>query len=99
MTGGLSRCNCIVSHFGPGIGALGKTEGTRVATVLIIVAVDKPDEVQAVAEWFDRWRDRLTAVSENTGYGCCVDIWNLEGPADALAELPDVVIADIGVEP
>jgi hypothetical protein len=45
-----------------------------VAKAQIIVAVDQPDGVAAVAAWFERWRPQLAAVSENTGCGCCVDI-------------------------
>ncbi len=69
------------------------------AKAQIIVAVDQPDEVQAVAAWFERWRPRLAAVSENTGCGCCVDIWDVDAPAEALAELPEAVVAHPGVQP
>lgn len=68
------------------------------AKAQIIVAVDQPDEVAAVAMWFVRWRGRL-AVSENAGCGCCVNIWDVDGPAEALAELPEVVVAHPGVQP
>jgi len=67
------------------------------AKVQIIVAVDQPDEMSAVAEWFERWRGRLM-VSENTGCGCCVDIWKVEGPVEVLRELPSVVVAHPGIE-
>ncbi len=67
------------------------------AKAQIIVAVDQPDEVRAVAEWFDRWRGRLAAVSENTGCGCCVAIWDVEGPSEAFQELPGVIVAHPGV--
>jgi hypothetical protein len=68
-----------------------------VARAQIVVCVDQPDEVRAVVAWFDRWRDGLTAVSENSGCGCCVDIWDVEGPAGVLAELPEVVVAHPGI--
>lgn len=67
------------------------------AKVQIIVAVDQPEEVRAVAEWFERWRDHLAAVSDNTGCGCCVDISDVEGPEEALRELPEVVVAHPGI--
>ncbi|MFT3880071.1 MAG: hypothetical protein QM703_10485 [Gemmatales bacterium] len=67
------------------------------AKAQIIVEVDQPDEVRALAMWFERWRDRLASVSDNTGCGCCVDIWDVEGPAEALAELPEAVVAHPGV--
>lgn len=65
--------------------------------VQIVVTVDDAEEVRSVNEWFARWRDRLAFVSENSGCGCCVNIWNVRGPAEALAELPESVIAYPGV--
>ncbi len=64
----------------------------------IIVVVDQPDEVRAVAEWFARWRDRLTVVDGDNGCGCCVNIWNVEGPVEAMRELPEAVVAYPGIE-
>ncbi len=69
------------------------------ARAQIIVSVDQPQEVKFVAEWFERWRERLAAVSENTGCGCCVDIWDVDGPVEALRELPETVIAHPGIQP
>lgn len=54
----------------------------------VTVAVDEPSEVQAMQAWFARWSPRLTHRSENHGCGCCIDIWEIETPADAIAELP-----------
>jgi hypothetical protein len=66
--------------------SLGRHDSTMRAT--ICVDVDKPDDRAQVEAWFQRWRDQLTYVSENTGCGCCVDIWDVEGPADAVGEVP-----------
>jgi len=54
------------------------------------ICVDRnhQDEVEAVEAWFARWRGCLTFVSENEGCGCCVDIWNVEGPDEAMAAIP-----------
>lgn len=60
----------------------------------IIVAVDYPDEVAAAEAWFARWRPRLFYCSENTGCGCCVDIWDVDAPEEAVAELPDEISAE-----
>jgi len=68
------------------------------AKAQIIVAVDAPDEVQAVGDWFDKWRNRLTFVSGNTGCGCCINMWEVEGPIEALRELPEIVLAAPGIE-
>lgn len=62
----------------------------------IIVVVDDQDEVAAVDAWFARWRPALSHVSEDYGWSCCVHIWQLEGPAEALAELPPTIVTDDG---
>jgi len=54
----------------------------------IIVDVGQPAEVSAVEKWFARWAPQLSHRSENHGCGCCVDIWEVEAPAQAIAELP-----------
>ena len=50
-------------------------------------------EQAAVDAWLERWRPRLPFVSDNEGCGCCVDIYNVEAPPEALAELPPAVFA------
>lgn len=60
----------------------------------IIVGVDDRDEVAAVDAWFSRWRPALSHVSEDYGWSCCVHIWRLEGPAEALAELPPTIVTN-----
>ena len=52
----------------------------------VIIDVTVPREVAAFAKWIDRWREQIV-ISENEGCGCCVDIWKVEGPAEAQAEL------------
>jgi hypothetical protein len=64
--------------------------------VSITVQVDYPDEMAAVDAWFARWRSALTHESEDYGCGCCVHIWQLEGPAEAIAELPSAVVSGDG---
>lgn len=59
----------------------------------IIAAVGAEDEVAAAEAWFSRWRSRLTYCSENKGCGCCVEMWDVEGPAEAIAELPSLISA------
>lgn len=63
------------------------------ARITIIVDVNIPEEIRAVEEWFARWRGSLTSVSEDEGCGCCVNIWNVEGPPEAIAALPEAVQA------
>jgi len=59
----------------------------------IIVDVDHPDELRASEQWFAKWASMLTYRSENEGCGCCVNMWNVEGPHDAIADLPSGIKA------
>ena len=68
--------------------------GEHMPRATIIVSVDNPDEIRAVDDWFARWRDGLSHLSENERCGCCVNIWNVEGPPEAIAELPAGVCAE-----
>jgi hypothetical protein len=70
-------------------------EPLRVITMraTIIINRDRTEEATTVASWFDRWGDQLTFVSENQGCGCCVDMWDIEGPPEAIAQLPEAVNA------
>jgi hypothetical protein len=54
----------------------------------ICVDVENKDEVAAVDAWFRPWRARLTFISENEGCGCCVNLWRVDGPPEAVAEIP-----------
>lgn len=54
----------------------------------IVVSVDVPAQRAAAEAWFARWRPQLSYCSENTGCGCCVDMWDVDAPDDAVAELP-----------
>lgn len=58
------------------------------ARATIIVVVDEPAEVAACEAWFEKWRSRLTYCSENKGCGCCVDSWDIEGPSEAIDDIP-----------
>jgi hypothetical protein len=50
-------------------------------------------ERQTLEHWLSKWRASLTFCSENEGCGCRVDIYNVEAPEEALAELPPSVFA------
>ncbi|HEX8209406.1 MAG TPA: hypothetical protein VF584_04385 [Longimicrobium sp.] len=64
---------------------------TELRRATIIAAVDVEDEVAAAEAWFSRWRARLTYCSENKGCGCCIEMWDVEGPAEAIAEIPSLI--------
>lgn len=51
------------------------------------------DEGDIVEQWLVKWRSALAYCSENEGCGCCIDIYNVEAPEEALAELPASVVA------
>jgi len=61
------------------------------ATATVIVTIDNEREVAAVNAWFQRWGPRIRC-SDNDGCGCCVDIWRVEAPPEALAELPATMV-------
>ena len=60
----------------------------------IVVAVEDANEVAAVETWFARWGSQLHTRSEDLGCGCCVQMWNVDAPPAAVAELPAAVRAD-----
>ena len=57
------------------------------ARATVSVTIDNEREVMAVNAWFQRWGPRIQCA-DNQGCGCCVDIWDVQAPAAALAELP-----------
>lgn len=59
----------------------------------ICIAVDEPAEAQAGEQWLSENRARLDFISENRGCGCCVDLYDLEGPAEVLATIPEMLLA------
>lgn len=67
--------------------------GERTSRATVIVTVDVEEEVLAVNQWLQRWGSRIR-LSDNDGCGCCVDIWHVEAPAAALAELPRGVVSE-----
>ena len=59
----------------------------------ICASLDAPGERELLNSWLDRWRGRLLALSENRGCGCCVDIFEVTGPEEAMKELPVEMLA------
>ncbi len=54
----------------------------------IVVDADQPAQIEVVEAWFAKWGAALRHRSDDTGCGCCVHIWDVDGPEEALAELP-----------
>lgn len=61
------------------------------ARATIIITTDAPEEVEAGKAWFKRWDSALSQKSENRGCGCCVDIYDVEGPQEAIDSIPDAL--------
>lgn len=54
----------------------------------ILASTDEPEEVAAARAFLEQWRGQLHFVSEDQGCGCCVHIWEVEGPAEVVARIP-----------
>jgi hypothetical protein len=67
--------------------------GPAHARATICVAVDEAKEVRAAEAWLERWGDRLSYRSPNEGCGCCVDIWNVLAPDEAIRAIPELILA------
>ncbi len=74
-------------------GSYGMAEpiGTR-ATIL--AEVDELEEAAAAEAWLEAARGRLTYVSNQLGCGCCILMWDVEGPAELIATLPIAMRCD-----
>ncbi|MBS7811304.1 hypothetical protein [Roseococcus pinisoli] len=55
----------------------------------IIADVNEPGEAKAAEAWLAAAEGRLTHVSDQLGCGCCVLIWDIEGPDEVIATLPE----------
>jgi hypothetical protein len=59
----------------------------------IIASTDEPEHVAAAEAFLAKWRDALQFVSENKGCGCCVHIWDVDGPPEILDRIPSEIRA------
>ncbi len=48
---------------------------------------DTPER-ELLSNWLIKWEQRLSACSPNQGCGCCIDLYDVEAPEEALQELP-----------
>ena len=60
--------------------------------VTICIETDDRARQAEVESWLLRWHEVL-GNSENNGCGCCVDMYNLNAPWDAIHELPEEYFA------
>jgi hypothetical protein len=60
----------------------------------IVVVTDRPGEWELVEAWINRWRDQMAVCPEEpAGCWCCVAIWDVDAPKEALSELPQHLFA------
>jgi len=59
----------------------------RRATIIASVG-DGSDAAAAAEAWFARWRDHLSYCSDRRGCACCIWIWDVAGPGEAIGEIP-----------
>lgn len=59
----------------------------------VIACVDQSGEVEAAKAWLRTWRSRLTCADDQKGCGCCVVMYEVEGPREALDAIPASVLA------
>ena len=57
------------------------------ARARVAVTLDNVAEVRALNGWLQRWGPRIRRL-DDLGCGCCLDAWDVQAPAEALAELP-----------
>ncbi|MEI7941114.1 MAG: hypothetical protein WCK27_30940 [Verrucomicrobiota bacterium] len=55
----------------------------------ICVASDAPEEEAAFDAWLDRWKSELTFISGDYGCGCCVHLYDIEGPKEVVEAIPE----------
>jgi len=55
----------------------------------ISISSDSQDEESAFQDWLHRWEDKLKYISEDYGCGCCVHLFDIEGPEDAISDIPE----------
>jgi hypothetical protein len=55
----------------------------------IIVATDSEEEQRLAEAWFARFGAVLRFRSDDQGCHCCMHLWDVEGPEDAIAAIPE----------
>ncbi len=61
------------------------------ARVTVLVDNDQRHEADEFLSWLEEHEAELTYVSPEGGCGCCVRLWDLEGPASILADISQSV--------
>ncbi|CAN7702688.1 hypothetical protein LJR066_005695 [Acidovorax sp. LjRoot66] len=64
---------------------------TRRASICALV--DNPGEVEMAESWLEKNSAHLGFVSEMNGCGCCVFLWDVEGPDAIVRTIPPQLVA------
>jgi len=61
----------------------------------VTIFFDNMDSYKASVfeSWLKKWKDKITILSEQFGCGCHHDLYEVEGPEEALAEIPPSLLA------
>jgi hypothetical protein len=54
---------------------------------------DSLEEKVELTTWLNTWRKVMTFVSHDYGGGCCIHLFDLEGPKEAIDALPTALLA------
>jgi hypothetical protein len=57
----------------------------------IILGADDPAEREAFESWRRDWREELSLLSDDEGCRCCVSIFRVEAPEEAIAAIPEPI--------
>ena len=55
-------------------------------------AEDDSPELALLTAWYREWRSQLEYVSANSGCGCCVHIFQIVGPPEAIMAVPEALL-------
>lgn len=67
---------------------MGAPDRNKLVRATIIANSDVASEVDDATKWLENWREKLAHISEDEGCGCCVHIWNVEGPEEVIRTIP-----------
>jgi len=57
----------------------------------ICISSDAAEEAAAFEAWLQKWKGTLTLISNDYGCGCCVHLYDVEGPREAIDALPHAI--------
>jgi hypothetical protein len=55
----------------------------------ICIASDSPEEADSFEAWTAQWKKKMTFFSDDYGCGCCVHLFDVEGPAEGIEAIPE----------